>query len=90
MTTTNKSTAAQIKAEAMAISKEERAVADKAKQAKVLALRAKTGLMYSTSVEKGMFRLEILDFSGKRVVVTPACEFMPFYQFNEFFRSFEA
>lgn len=89
MTTTTQNTQAEIVAEAQTITGLERAVAEREKTLMVLQLRADSGLTYSTSVAKARYQLEIIDFSGKRVVVTNVSEPMPFYEFNEYLRNFQ-
>lgn len=60
-----------------------------ARRQKVLALRKSTGLEYAVSVKKGMYQLEIIDFSGKKVVVNKIGAALPFAEFNEFVASYE-
>lgn len=87
--TTNKNTAAEIIAEAKTITAEVRSPAEALRRQKILALRKQTGLEYAVSVTKGMYQLEIIDFSGKKVVVNKVGEAMPFFQFNEFVKGYE-
>lgn len=89
MTCTSKSTQAEIVAEAQLITTKERVIAEAEGQKLIRDLRAKSGLMYSCSVSKARYQLEILDFSGKSVKSTPVSEFMPFYEFNEYLRNFK-
>lgn len=87
-TTAAKNTQEEIIAEAKLIPNEVRRH-DEIESAKILrALREETGLTYSTSVSKARFQLQILDFSGKRVSVTAVSEFLPFYEYSEFLRSY--
>jgi hypothetical protein len=89
MTTTTKNTQAEIVAEAQNITTKERVLAEAENSALILALRAASGIQYSTCVSKARYQLEIIDRSGKGVKVIPVSEFMPFYEFNEFLRNFK-
>ena len=89
MTCTTKNTQAEIVAEAQAITIKERVAIDAEKQKLIRALREKTGVQYSGCVSKARYQLQILDFSGKRVVVTPVSEYMPIYEYIEFLRNFK-
>lgn len=87
---TNANTQAEIIAEAAKITAEEREVSAIEKSIKLRALKAATGKQYAVAVEKARFTLQIVDFSGKKTVITDLCEPMPFYQFNEFLRNYKA
>lgn len=67
----------------------ERAPFEAARRQKVLALRKSTGLEYAVSVKKGMYQLEIIDFSGKSVAVKKIGTALPFEDFNEFVAGYE-
>lgn len=84
MTCTNKNAKTEIVGEARSLNKEMRAPAELIRQQKVAQLRATTGLNYSVSVEQALYQLEIINFNGKKAVVTAKSEPMPFFQFNEF------
>lgn len=68
---------------------EERAPFEAVRRQKVLALRKATGLEYAVSVKKGMYQLEIIDFSGKKVVVKKIGAALPFAEFNEFVAAYQ-
>ena len=89
MTTTSKSTQAEIVAEAAKITAEEREVCNYEKSLKLRQLKTETGLQFGCAVEKARYTLQIIDFSGKKVVVTDLNKPMPFYEFNEFLRNFK-
>lgn len=90
MHTTYKSTQAEIVAEAQKITTEEREISANLKSAKLRELKAQTGKQWGVAVEKARFTLQIIDFSGKKVVMTNMSEPMPFYEFNEFIANYKA
>lgn len=88
MTTAN--TQAEIVAEAVAITRETRAAVDHEIRMKIRELRETTGVNYSWCVKQARFQLEIVDRSGKKVVCIPVSEFMPYFEFAAYMKSFEA
>jgi ABC-type proline/glycine betaine transport system substrate-binding protein len=89
VTTTTKSTQAEIVAEAQTITAEDRYYAQTENAALIRALKEVSGLQYGYCVKQARYRLEVIDYSGKKVQVIPSSEFMPFYEFNEFLRNFK-